>query len=134
MVNTLHRRPFFLGAIVPLALLAGQLSTIAHSMAVEHQRCPEHGELMHRVAVGPAPLLSDPGPGRLAAPASIANHGHEHCLSLAGRREVVGPPARATAALATPPEDSVPFDRARGSGARGRLLDLAPKTSPPPLA
>jgi hypothetical protein len=134
MVKALHRRPLFLGAIVPLALLAGQLSTVAHSMAVEHQRCPEHGEMMHRVAVGPAPLLSDAGPERTAATAAIADHGHEHCVSLAGRREIVGPPARATAAIATPPADAVPFDRARDPGARGRLLGLAPKTSPPPLA
>lgn len=131
---TLHRRSLFLGVIVPLALLAGQISTVAHSMAVEHQRCPEHGELMHRVAAGAAPLLSDAGPARLAAPASSAGHGHEHCLSLAGRREVIGAPARAATALTPPPAAAGLPDRAPGPVARAARLAFAPKTSPPSLA
>ena len=55
-MRTLGRVPkpsVLFGWIVPLALLAGQLSGLAHSMAVAHDRCPEHGELIHRAARAP---------------------------------------------------------------------------------
>ncbi len=136
----LRKRSLFFGLIVPLALLAGQLSTLAHSMAVAHDRCPEHGELVHRVA-GAAPVAAnvDAASARAASPAilavtSIVGHGHEHCISFWGRREVVGAPPRPTAELAPPPAISTPSIDAPAHGERSVLLSFAPKTSPPPAA
>ena len=133
MVEMLLRRSFFFGAIVPLALLAGQLSTLAHSMAVDHDRCPEHGELVHRV-VGPAPLMVGAAADVLAsvgAVALVASHGHEHCVTLWGRREIIGAPPRPAIGVAPPPRTGAPSIGVPWCGARAVLLSLAPKTSPP---
>ena len=137
MVAELHRRSHLLGLIAPLALLAGQLSGVVHSMVVEHQRCPEHGELVHRVQTagrGPAaPDARQHSPAAVAAEAIADRHDDDHCLSLTGRRERTGPSARASADLGPAPRDArlavAPSDASRGRGAW--LLRLAPKTSPP---
>ena len=135
MVEMLRKRSLFLGWLVPLALLAGQLSALAHSMAVAHDRCPEHGELVHRAAAAPA-LDAEAAASHGAQPAAItvaaiAGHGHEHCISFWARRELAGPPLRANIELTPPPALAArPID-APGLGGRSVLLSFAPKTSPP---
>ena len=139
MVVSLHRRSSLLGLVVPLALLAGQLSTVAHSMLVEHQRCPEHGELVHRAQRGttapPAGLVVAPRAvhQQVLAPATaIERDGDDHCVSLAGRREVAGPPPRSSGDLAFPTREAVAGDRSASlHDCDALLLRLAPKTSPP---
>jgi hypothetical protein len=118
-------------------LLAGQLSTLAHSMAVAHDRCPEHGELVHRVA-GTLPAATDAAgavargvQAELVAVTSIAGHGHEHCISFWSRRELAGPPPHPSIQLAPPPAvTALPSDGPE-LGGRSALLSFAPKTSPP---
>jgi hypothetical protein len=121
------------GWIVPLALLAGQLSALAHSMAVAHDRCPEHGELIHRAAGAPAPdaALAHGAQPAVIMVAAIAGHGHEHCISFWARRELAGPPPRPSIELTPPPALAArPID-APGLDGRSALLSFAPKTSPP---
>jgi hypothetical protein len=136
MVEMLRRPSLFFGWIVPLALLVGQLSTLAHSMAVAHDRCPEHGELVHRTARSPAPADAGGGMTRAAqavvvAVTAIAGHGHEHCISFWSRRELVVSPPQPGVAVAPPPARAVrPID-APVLGWRSVLLSFAPKTSPP---
>jgi hypothetical protein len=135
MVEMLRKRSLFLGWLVPLALLAGQLSALAHSMAVAHDRCPEHGELVHRAAAAPAPdaeaAASHGAQPAAITVAAIAGHGHEHCISFWARRELAGPPLRANIELTPPPALAArPID-APGLGGRSVLLSFAPKTSPP---
>jgi hypothetical protein len=137
MVRMLRRPSLFFGWIVPLALLAGQLSTLAHSMAVAHDRCPEHGELVHHAARSPALDVETGGVAArgaqtaVIAVATAAGHGHEHCISFWSRRELAGPPPGPSVTLAPPPARAVlPFD-APALGERSALLSFAPKTSPP---
>jgi hypothetical protein len=128
----LHRRSSFLGLIVPLMLLAGQLSVVVHAMAVEHQRCPEHGELIHRVSPATSPVLPDAGHQSLTSLISTERHGHDHCVSLIGRRDGAGPPPRPSTDLAPATEHGALAWAARLCGDdRGARLSLAPKTSPP---
>jgi hypothetical protein len=138
MVGWLHRRSLLLGLIVPLALLAGQLSAVVHSMVVQHQRCPEHGELVHRVQTPGRAESLPPSDARhhsmavVAAQAVADPHDDDHCLSLVGRRETTGPSARASADLGFPPRNALTVAAADASRERGaQLLRLAPKTSPP---
>ena len=139
MVEMLRRPSLFFSWIVPLALLVGQLSTLAHSMAVAHDRCPEHGELVHRDARSPEPNDAGDASARSAQTAvvavtAIAGHGHEHCISFWSRRELAGPPPQPSVALAPPPARAErPLD-APARGWRSTLLSFAPKTSPPPSA
>lgn len=132
----LRKPSLFFGWIVPLALLAGQLSTLAHSMAVAHDRCPEHGELVHRAARSPAPsdAMARGAQTAMVAVTAVTGHGHEHCISFWGRREVAGPPPQPSVALAPPPARALrPID-APALGWRSALLSFAPKTSPPQSA
>jgi hypothetical protein len=135
MVEILRRPSLFFGWIVPLALLAGQLSALAHSMAVAHDRCPEHGELIHRAAGSPAPAagaeMTHGAQPVVVTMAAISSHGHEHCISFWSRRELAGPPLRPGVELAPPPALAArPID-APAPGGRSALLSFAPKTSPP---
>ena len=134
MVESLRRPSLFSGWIVPLALLAGQLSALAHSMAVAHDRCPEHGELIHRAAgIPPAQAGAELARGgfALVTVAALAGHGHEHCISFWGRRELAGLPPRPIIQLAPPPSlDARPIDGPQRAD-RSALLSFAPKTSPP---
>jgi hypothetical protein len=133
MVEMLRKRSLFFGWLVPLALLAGQLSALAHSMAVAHDRCPEHGELIHRAAGAPGAgvALAHRAQPAVITVAAIAGHGHQHCISFWARRELAGPPPRPSIELAPPPAlAACPLDAARLDG-RSALLSFAPKTSPP---
>jgi len=53
MVSAVSRRSSLLGLATAATLLLGQVASTVHLVTVEHQSCPEHGELIH--ARGPAP-------------------------------------------------------------------------------
>ncbi|HET6149364.1 MAG TPA: hypothetical protein VFH68_17640 [Polyangia bacterium] len=134
----MHKRSPFLGVVVPLALLAGQASVIAHSMVVEHQRCREHGELVHRVlspgesAAGEAPAAhTDPRRARLTLATLTDGHGHDHCLSITDRRDSLRAPERPVGSLAAMTSTPTAPAAVKARLARGALILLAPKTSPP---
>jgi len=136
----LRKRSLFFGLIVPLALLAGQLSTLAHTMAVAHDRCPEHGELVHRaagptrVAAGADTVFERAPSTAVLAVTSVVGHAHEHCISFWGRRELCGAPPRPSVELAPPPATAALPNDAPAHGGRNVLLSFAPKTSPPHAA
>jgi len=139
MVVGLRRRSPLLGVIVPLALLAGQVSTVVHSMVVEHERCLEHGELVHRtLARGVDDLEATAGlarkDGRRAgldpAPATDG-HGHEHCLSFVNRRDVLRTAQPPAATAFAPPSIATSSPMAPATLACDEIFLLAPKTSPP---
>jgi hypothetical protein len=144
MVVRLRRRSPLLGVIVPLALLLGQVSAIVHSMVVEHERCREHGELVHRTlasgagdpsaAVAAARALGEDRHTRLGPDDPAAGHGHEHCLSLIGRRDALRAPGQPVTTAAAPP--AVPTSRPATPAtlACDAIFVLAPKTSPPATA
>jgi hypothetical protein len=126
------------GVLTAAALLAGQLSTLLHILVVDHQRCPEHGELVHAsLRRAPAPANDPLVVGRVSvvAPGETNgdDQGDDHCLSLAHRRDAwVGAAAPeipfvvpTAAATTLPPADAAPLTR---------LWMLAPKTSPPTAA
>ena len=50
MVFDVRRRSSLLGLLTGAALLLGQLAGVVHMAAVQHQRCLEHGELVHATA------------------------------------------------------------------------------------
>jgi hypothetical protein len=139
MVLRLRRRMNMVGVLTTAALLAGQLSTLLHILVVEHQRCPEHGELVHApVRRSPPSLLAalalagTADRPTLIAPADAASEdsADDHCLSLAHRRDALVNGAVAqkpiilqnSARATTPPPAIAPL---------ARLWMLAPKTSPP---
>jgi hypothetical protein len=127
------------GVLTTAVLLAGQLSTLLHVLVVEHQRCPEHGELVHAPFRHSPPraqaALALAGGGDRAtvvAPTDAAadDSTDDHCLSLVHRRDALvgGAAAQApvllqTAARATTPPPAI--------APLARRWMLAPKTSPP---
>jgi hypothetical protein len=130
MVLRLRRRSSAIGWLAALALLAGQLSSVVHLLVVQHQRCPQHGELVH--AAEGTPLASSPrvGDGAALGPAeSPEGHGHDHCLYLIHRPEVMAPPG--AGALVTVLADAPFLDKIVARPASFPLFRLAPKTSPP---
>jgi hypothetical protein len=140
MVARLHKRSLLLGVLVPLGLLAGQASSIVHSMVVEHQRCREHGELVHRVLAPGGSLGAEAQPSRndtrhprLLAAALAEGHGHDHCLSASDRRDGLRPPERPVASVAAPPSAPLALAGAPAPLVSGTLILVAPKTSPPPI-
>jgi hypothetical protein len=142
MVARLHKRSLLLGVIVPLALLAGQVSTVVHSMVVEHERCLEHGELVHRVVARAHPIghqalpatSADIQRSHLTPGAATERHGHDHCLSLGGRRDGLRPPAQPSAAIRAALQPWISPPTTPRLDARNPLFLLAPKTSPPAAA
>jgi hypothetical protein len=140
MVAGLHKRSLLLGVLVPLALLAGQASSIVHSMVVEHQRCREHGELIHRVlipgasaAVAAQPSRDENRNPRLLAAGVAEGHGHDHCLSASDRRDGLRPPERPVASMVATPSGPLALAGVPAPLASGALILFAPKTSPPPI-
>jgi hypothetical protein len=121
------------------ALLAGQLSTLLHILVVEHQRCPEHGELVHapvrRSPPHPWAALALAGGGdrpTVVAPADAAveDSTDDHCLSLAHRRDalVLGGAAQTPVILQNTARATIVLP---AMAPLCRLWMLAPKTSPP---
>jgi len=122
----------FTGTLTTL-LVALQLGGVAHFLLVQHETCPEHGELVHgrhNHQLGPSASPSSTSGVRESA-ASPGESEHSHCLvSLHQRTRALSAPVQeilhlvmgevqpALRALEAPPP-SVP------------VLSVAPKGSPP---
>jgi hypothetical protein len=130
-----RRWPRGLG-LVSQILLAVQVISLGHLLAVRHVTCPEHGDIIH---VSPSPafvvaaLPPGGGPDRATVAAAVVDSGdHEHCQACVdhGRRAVLPPPAACDLRLA-----GVPTARACPTEtdpyAALDLILLSPKNSPP---
>lgn len=123
-------------ASLALLCLVAQASTLVHLVLVPHQACAEHGELIDARADGvPVPLArihhalgSAAAVGRAAAPRA---HSHDHCAVLATRRDGARA-SQPSLALDHRAAEELPSPALCVSRpASIRLLDVAPKSSPP---
>jgi hypothetical protein len=123
-------------ALVALCIL-GQFSSLAHSLLVHHDRCAEHGELIHTADHGAhaaADSLAEPAaaPAFDTAPGTQSVADDEHCTVLGHRREQVTPAVFAT--LVVHVADAGPSAQAPCVALLVRSIAgylIAPKTSPP---
>lgn len=124
---------------IAVLCVAAQLFGLAHMVVVEHERCAEHGELVHgdghapgAVAAPIARVTTTAASRALPAWPDEADGDHEHCLSATERRDLraarVEAPVlvRSAGLQAIHPAGTVAIARA--------LYRTAPKTSPPQLA
>lgn len=128
-----QRRHRFAVAVAGLLVL-GQLALLFHSGAVLHQRCAEHGELLHLGAGEPTPAdrAAPPTGTRFdAGRPSATDDGHQHCLASAHRRAGAADPARQAGSLAPPARLARLPVGPPAAPSLLRRLRLAPKTSPP---
>jgi hypothetical protein len=123
-------------ALVVLCIL-GQFSSLAHSLLVHHDRCAEHGELIHtapRSAHAAADSLGEPSaaPAFEAAPGSQPVADDEHCTVLGHRREQVTPAVFATLVVhVVEAEQSAQAPCIALPATSIAAYLIAPKTSPP---
>lgn len=134
------RRAWLLAIATILVHLAGTFGGYLHFALVEHERCPEHGELVHADGVAASPDLSSSPTGVHSGPTAAPGNrdsrdSHDPCsLTAALRQRAFAPDADAGAQIeelfepAPGPAAESPFLAAR---ARYRV---APKTSPPERA
>lgn len=121
----------FLAALYAVGAFAG----IVHVISVEHERCAEHGELIHADASPrPEAPLALYDEARLHAGERAAPHDeHDHCLVLApSSPAVVG--FTHTDVIAALDESALPDVRALPADAHALaepLFRLAPKQGPP---
>ena len=131
----MFRRPS-LTLLTAVALLVGHLSSVAHLLLVEHQRCPEHGELIHTTRAPARPASAGPGHGVQAVAAAgnaVDGHNDDHCLACATENPTAGAARASARPLILSVQGKAPsaFDRLTPS--RTYILRLAPKTSPPSI-
>jgi hypothetical protein len=127
-----RRRPSLLGLLTAAVLLLGQAAGVVHMAAVQHQRCLEHGELVH-AAVRPnrADALADRPTGMVAGDDEADRH--EHCLAAGCSRQ--GPAASLSSSGQTIDGARVHvLPSARDLAVTAPPLRFAPKTSPPARA
>lgn len=131
-----------MSALLMLSFVLAQLGSFAHALAERHERCAEHGELIHVEASAAADALEAPAAGHehdhehgdtpvLAAAPDAGEHGHDHCHLGPLTRETQ-PVERAEFALAPPVQPGLsaalpPLSTPRTSA----RYAFAPKTSPP---
>ena len=128
------RKTRVLMASLALLCLACQATTFAHLLLVTHAACAEHGELIDArsdasVVTVPATPIADAA--LLATAGAPQSHTHDHCAVVATRRDDVreNQPAVLLINRAGPDQPSRPV--AEVPAAAIRLLDIAPKSSPP---
>jgi hypothetical protein len=125
------------GLATALTLLLAQTSTLIHLALVEHQRCPEHGETVHRGSAPVAGLgaVADLRGAVLDGPsAADLEERDEHCLGAALTQAALELP-RPSVTPATPPVEIRPYALRIAPSPSLPLLDLAPKHGPPePIA
>lgn len=130
-----------LSVSVACFLVLSQISSFLHFFVVQHTVCPEHGELVH---AAPGDLVAATSPDPLpqsrdnavdtakSSRSSDANHGHDHCMVCAQRREHA---TLARSPAVVPPSLGAKLAVARDRGARilssVPLYLIAPKNSPP---
>ena len=124
------------GLVLASLLLAGQVGTLAHLVAVRHVTCPEHGESIH-AATPPAETATTAvaavshGPA-VQSIALAAEHGHDHCLIVAERRSRSALLRASVAASPLPIAVAArPPVALAGRPALLAIYRLAPKNSPP---
>ena len=129
--SRLFARSSLLGVITAAALLFGQLSGVAHLLIVDHQRCLEHGELVH----APAPARDDARRQHASMIGVEAGetHAHDHCLCVSSRRDTALHADVAAGAAIAPAAVHDSSARPAPPAATRRWL-LAPKNSPPRAA
>jgi hypothetical protein len=124
----LRRRPLLSVASLLLAQLAG----LVHLLAVQHTRCPEHGEVVELAqgrSGGEAVTLASEGT-ELAGEQIVAES-DEHCLYLASLR-VSAAPGRQLQPVTAPAADHAPEPVSDVLVPAGPpAYRLAPKNSPP---
>jgi hypothetical protein len=136
-----HRSP--LTAALALLCLFAQVWSGVHAAAVPHERCAEHGEVVHAGEHGRGPEafdapLADELPGAAAAvadgePRAAAEDEHDHCCVVSTRRQADTVPE--VAAASRPPVELTHGALSAGVIADARALyRVAPKASPPSLA
>ena len=134
--RSLRSSPRRLAAVAALCLLA-QLAGVLHLLVVRHERCAEHGEVVHagaEPAAHGAEWSVDGHARAIQAAAADAGHDdHEHCQALSDRRAAGAAEAPAIACADVTASD--PGVVAHAAPARACVLyRLAPKTPPPRTA
>lgn len=118
--------------------LAGQVTSISHMLVVPHERCAEHGALVHsgahgREVAGHVVEARARAASRAAlmSAAGADGHDHDHCLACTNRRKSV---LGAAAAVCVPTSSSAPTAQPvpqRPRWAARAIYGFAPKCSPP---
>jgi hypothetical protein len=140
--NLARRAAPSLALLLVLVHLGGTVGSHLHFALVEHERCPEHGELIH-AATGQdgskhGAAHVDGAVGRVSADASLlpdrgmSHEGHDPCaLTTALRERATAPEPAVSAVSQPPPVGALPsVDDHRDFAARAGYR-VAPKTSPP---
>lgn len=131
------------GAVLLIVTLAiGQLGAFLHASSA-HERCAEHGELVHGdgddqaegAARGLAVWLAEQsrtgGGDEVRGLPEAAGHEHDHCLATCASRErVTAPDAPGALAARAAARDASAVAHVERAAARA-IYRTAPKTSPP---
>lgn len=121
-----------------LIQLVGALGGYAHLALVEHERCPEHGELVHanegqagaHQPAAPAELPAD-GSSRLGA-ADPGDDEHDACAVVASlRKRGISCQSPSDGLAVARAEGPSPLPSSPASPRERALFLLAPKNSPP---
>jgi hypothetical protein len=122
-----------------LVHLAGTVGIYLHFAVVAHERCPLHGELVHRghgglIADSP-PLVPESGRSTVERGCAGADESHDDCsLATALRRRAVEPVARVTQPVSAARRHSRSPSLSSPLARRRDVYRVAPKTSPPRAA
>jgi hypothetical protein len=129
-----------MAGFVAVFCLFGQVSSLAHTLLVQHATCAEHGESIHvsdaarldQTAAGAGIGFADPVVAGSDAGAPAEGHGHDHCLAVAHGRGHVGLRTLTAPVTANPPVlVVVTAETANSRPASCPVYRLAPKNSPP---
>jgi hypothetical protein len=127
-----------LALVAALAQLIGSVGAYVHFAFVRHERCAEHGELVHAGAserggghhAATAPLSTTEGPAGLGS-ADAGKHEHDPCSVVASvRKRQLTAPVASTVIEAEVGDGVAPYTSS-DVGCERELYQLAPKTSPP---
>src|SRR5262245_8808103 len=130
------RRAAWLPIAVCMLLLTSHVARAGHLLLVAHERCAEHGELIHAEhAASPQRAADEASDGALAPTTAhqgqSASDSHEHCDALAIAHTPVSPGV-AIDEVRLLDGYLLPWSLRPGVGERAvDVLFLAPKNSPP---
>ena len=129
------RRRSIISLAVAFALLGAHASTTLHLLLVEHEICPEHGEIVEGSGrqASPSPVRPSSTPHlALESTAQPEPHAHDQCLVRLGQRDGTWPAGAFSVGVR--PDWALRL-HPLGDGAAAphglRLYRLAPKNSPP---
>jgi hypothetical protein len=145
MSTSVSSAPRVISALVAVVLqLSATLGGAIHFALVRHERCPEHGELIHgswhaAPAVSAGALRLEPlddGPPRVfGAHSDDAQDSHDACALFGLTRQRWAAPGTASAVTRAVPAPAPAIHAPRPAPiAQLAALRLAPKTSPPTAA